>query len=299
MDTTESQERCTEKEVMPRNHDGGGYKSQELADFLEALGCTEEPMGMYYTHQEPVEGVTPKKGCLPSVEQEARNEIDYSGLWKDWSCVLGKIWIARKQKTAAYFDRNRYGCLGGAFFLGYLKPQLEFIVRYVSTGIPNVLEGEHYFESPEAVRNFYEHIDPRPAPNAFCVFKPVTQFAEHEEPEVVVFFARPEVISGLHQLATFVTGDVEVVASPFGSGCANIVTWPIKYLAQGKMRAVLGGWDPSQRRFLKTDELTFALPFPMYSLMVNRWRESFLTADAWKVVKQKIVKSRKAWKEEA
>lgn len=255
-------------------------------------------MGMYYSDREPTDGITPQQGRLPSVEQEARNEIDFSGIWKDWSCVLGKIWIARKKKTAAYFDRDHFGCLGGAFFLGYLKPQLEVIVRYVSTGIPNALEGERYFDSPEAARNFYEHMDPRAAPKRFCVFKPVTQFGDHEEPEVVVFFARPEIISGLHQLATFVTGDLEAVASPFGAGCANIVTWPIKYQAQGRLRAVLGGWDPSERRFVKADELTFAMPFPLYSLMINRWRESFLTADAWKAVKQRIAKSRRAWGEQ-
>jgi len=36
----------------------------------------------------------------------------------------------------------------------------------------------------------------------------------------------------------------------------------------------------------------------MYVLMVKRWRESFLTADAWKAVKQKIAKSRRVWGEE-
>jgi uncharacterized protein (DUF169 family) len=270
----------------------------QLHAFLEVLGAVEEPMGMHYTDKEPEDAVAPKRGILPSVEQEARNQVDFNSLSRDFSCVIGKIWIARHNKTAACFDRERFGCLGGAFFLGYLKPQLDFIVHYVSTGIPKILQGERYFSSPDAARTFYQTIDPRPAPKRFCVFKPVSRFEEHEPPEVVVFFARPEAVSGLHQLATFVTGDPEAVMSPMGAGCANIVTWPVKYLAQGRLKAVLGGWDPSERRYLKPDEITFAMPFPLYELMLDRWKDSFLTADAWQVVKKKILRSRKAWAED-
>ncbi len=272
--------------------------SNDLAAFLEALGKTEEPMAMFYTDKQPEEGVSPKPGRLPSVEQEARREIDFKGLFKDFSCVIGKIWIARKKKTAAYFDRERYGCLGGAFFLGYLKPQLDFVVHYVSSGIKNNMEGERYLSSPEVTRRFYEMIDPRPSPKRFCVFKPISLFDRDETPELVTFFARPEVISGLHQLATFITDDLEVVMSPFGAGCANIVTWPLKYRSQGKFKAVLGGWDPSERVYLRPDEITFTVPFDMYKLMLARWPESFLNANAWQAVKKKIARSRTLWGEE-
>jgi len=266
--------------------------------FLEALGQPEEPMGMFYTDTEPESGVSPKPALLPSIEQEARREIDFKEAFKDFSCVIGKIWIARKKRTAAYFDHERYGCLGGAFFLGYLKPQLDFVVHYVSSGISNIVEGEHYLSSPEVTRRFYERIDPRPAPKRFCVFKPISMFAEDEIPELVTFFARPEVISGLHQLATFITDDLEVVMSPFGSGCANIVTWPLKYLSEGKLKAVLGGWDPSERVYLGTDEITFTVPSDIYKLMLARWPESFLNASAWRAVKKKITRSRRIWGEE-
>ena len=211
--------------------------------------------------------------------------------------MIGNIWRARKKKTAAYFDKERFGCLGGAFYLGFLKPQLNFITYYVSTGIPDQMEGERYLESPEVTRDFFNTIDPPPAPARYCVFKPVTQFKKETPPELVIFFARAEVISGLNQLATFVTNDFEAVYSPFGAGCSNIVTWPLRYLAQGKLKAVLGGWDPSDRKFLKTDEITFTVPFEMFQRMVNRWPESFLTTKTWAMVRKKINRSRKAWGE--
>ena len=65
----------------------------------------------------------------------------------------------------------------------------------------------------------------------------------------------------------------------------------------GQLKAVLGGWDSSDRKFLKPDEITFAVPYEMFQRMVSRWRNSCLTKEAWKTVRKKIELSRKAWKE--
>jgi uncharacterized protein (DUF169 family) len=269
----------------------------EVPGFLEVLGLDEAPLGMHYTAVEPREGFTPQSAILPTVEMEARGEVDWGATFENFACVVGLIWRARKLGKPAYFDRSRFGCLGGAFYLGFLKPQLDFIAHYVSSGIPNVLEGESYLESPAVTRRFFETIDPRPAPAQFCVFKDLSQFGPAETPELVIFFARGEIMSGLHQLATFVTNDFEAVASPFGAGCSNIVTWPVKYREQGRLKAVLGGEDPSDRKFLKPDELTLAVPWEMFTRMVTRYRESFLTRPTWALVKKKIELSRKVWKE--
>jgi uncharacterized protein (DUF169 family) len=269
----------------------------DIRGFLDILGLPEEPMGVYYTDTGPGEGFSPKPGILPTMEQEVRGEVDWGAVFKDFSCVMGNVWLARKKATAAYFDREHFGCLGGAFYLGFLKPQLNFITYYVSTGIPGQMEGEHYLESPEITRHFFENIDPRPAPARFCVFKPISQFDTDERPEVVVFFARGEVTCGLNQLATFVTNDFEAVYSPFGAGCSNMVTWPLRYLSQGKLKAVLGGWDPSDRKFLKPDETTFTVPYEMFVRMVERWPESFLATKTWQGVRKKIDRSRKVWGE--
>ncbi|MBW1981681.1 MAG: DUF169 domain-containing protein [Deltaproteobacteria bacterium] len=274
-------------------------KIEQVAPFLEAVGLDEEPMGMCYTDEEPKVGISPKPQLLPTIEMESRGEVDWSAVFDNFSCVVGNIWRARRKKIAAYFDQERFGCLGGAFYLGFLKPQLDFITYYVSTGIPGQLEGERYLESPEVTRKFFDSIDPPAAPARFCVFKPISQFEAESPPELVIFFVRAEVVSGLHQLATFVTNDFETVLSPFGAGCANIVTWPLRYLASGKLKAVLGGWDPSERKYLKTDEITFTVPFEMFERMVKRWPESFLTTKTWATIRKKIDRSKRAWGEVA
>jgi uncharacterized protein (DUF169 family) len=269
---------------------------QDLPEFLDVLGVEEEPMGIAYTDRKPVDGFTPKPLDLPTREKELENRIDWPSLFGGFSCVIGNIWRARRKATAAWFDATRFGCPGAALWLGYLKPQTETIIHYVSTGIPGHMEGECYSESPDALRRSFEEIDPEPAPARYCVVKPLNLFEEDEVPQVVAFFVRPETLCGLHQHAFFVTNDLQAVVSPWGAACTNLITWPFKYLARGEEKAVLGGWDPSARKFFKTDELSFTVPYAMFLRMVDRYRESFLTTKTWSLVRKKIARSKKAWR---
>lgn len=268
-----------------------------LPRFLEVLGLDEEPLGIFYTDRKPTEGFSPKPMDLPTREKEAQNEIDWQAIFGGFSCVMGNIWRARKKKTAAYFSAEQFGCPGGAFWLGFNKPQVELIIQYVSTGVPDRMPGEFYCDSPDALRKTFEYVDPRPAPKKFCVIKPVSSFKEDEEPELVAFFTRPESLSGLHQLAAFVTNDPEVVASPWGAACGNLVVWPLHYLFKERRKAVLGGWDPSARKFFKTDELSFCVPFDMFVDMLARFEKSFLKTETWATVRKKIARSKKVWNE--
>jgi len=156
-----------------------------------------------------------------------------------------------------------------------------------------------YIESPDQLRRIFEDIDPRPAPKKYCILKPLDLFASTEEPELVSFFARPEVLCGLHQLAAFVTNDPEVVASPWGAACTNLIGWPLKYLEKGQSKAVLGGWDPSARKFFKNDELSFTVPYQLFLDMLDRFEGSFLAQKTWPIVQKKIERSKKVWGEKA
>ncbi|KKL61800.1 hypothetical protein LCGC14_2191680 [marine sediment metagenome] len=266
-----------------------------LQEFLDLLGLMEEPVGIFYTDNKPAEGFSPKPMDLPTREKEIKNEINWQVVFSQFSCVMGNIWRARKKKKAAYFSAEQSGCPGCAFWLGFMKPQTETIIHYVSTGIPDQMEGELYCDSPDELRRIQTYIDPKPASSKFCVAKPLSLFTGNEKPEVVSFFARPETMCGLHQLATFVTNDPEVVTSPWGAACTNLITWPFKYLARGENKAVLGGWDPSARKFFNTDELTFTVPYNMFGQMVKRFGESFLTTKTWATVQKKIARSNQAW----
>lgn len=268
-----------------------------IAGFLNAIGYDEEPMGMFFTDEQPAEGFSPDPMELPTAEREARNEINWEEVFKNHSCVLKNIWLARKKGTAAYFDSARHGCPGAAFYLGFTRPLMETIVHFVSTGIPGVMENcERYIDSPDIARRFYnEEMAPIPAPKRFCVFKPLSHFVKDGKPLLVSFFARPETMAGLFGQTFFVTNDKEAVISPAGSGCALLVTWPFKYVSQGKLKAFMGGWDPSCRPFLKTDEITFTVPYELFERMVNRSQESFLNGPSWSEVKKRVRKSKEVW----
>jgi uncharacterized protein (DUF169 family) len=270
---------------------------KDLPKFLEVLRLDEEPMGIFYTDEQPAKGFSPKPMDMPTKEKEAKNEIDWQSVFGQFSCAMGHIWRARKKKTTAYFSATQFGCPGGAFWLGFNKPQTETIIHYVSTGIPNWTEGEFYCDSPDELRRIFEYVDPRPAPKTFCVVKPISNFSENEDPELITFFTRPESLSGLHQLAAYVTNDPEVVVSPWGAGCGSAVIWPLHYLSKGENRAVIGGWDPSARKFFKTDELSFTVPLAMFGDMLNRFEESFLKTKSWATVQKKIERSKKTWGE--
>jgi uncharacterized protein (DUF169 family) len=267
---------------------------QVVDGFLKALGYTEEPMGLYFSDEQPETGSSPEPMPMPTAEMEIRGEIAPEEVFKKHSCVLRHLLAARKKGIPAYFDKERFGCAGAAFYLGFTKPLLESVVHFISTGMPGMERSERYIDSPDAARRFYNmEMNPLPAPKRFCIFKPVSQFTGDDKPELVVFFAQPETISGLFCHVFFVTGDKEAVVSPAGSGCALLVTWPMKYLAEGKMKAVMGGWDPSCRPFLKNHEITFTVPSALFERMAARWEESFLTGPAWSMAQKRIRRNNK------
>ena len=128
-------------------------KGRKLPQFLERLGLDEPPMGVFYTDQQPEEGYSPKPMDLPTRAKEMADAIDWPQVFGNFSCAMGHIWRARKKKTAAFFSAERFGCPGAAFWLGFNKPQVETIIHYVSSGIPDRMEGEWYCESPDAPLN--------------------------------------------------------------------------------------------------------------------------------------------------
>ncbi|WP_300155187.1 DUF169 domain-containing protein [Solidesulfovibrio sp.] len=268
---------------------------------LELLEHEEGPMGVYYSDAKPEDGFGPKPGELFSREREAAGEIDWGRAFGDtFACVMGKVWLARNKRKAAWISHEACGCMGGGYYTGLYAPYMETIAHYVSTGIPGTpFDGEHYLPSPQTMRAFLEDCAPPPATGKYCVFKPLEAFAPGEEPLVIVFFARPEVINGLHSLTCYAAGSHLAVVSPFSAACGSMVAWPLVYQQRGEERAVLGGFDLSARKFLKTDEMLFSIPLPFYRKMLDVMEASALTRHTWQGVLKKVRKSNQTWARDA
>ena len=266
---------------------------------LELLGHDEAPFGVHYSDIKPEGGYGPKPGEIFSRERENSGRIDWEKAFSNFSCLVGNIWLARKKSQAAWISHEECGCMGGGFYTGVYSPYLEMNVLFVSTGIPGThIEGEHYLPSPESMRTFMEDTAPPAAAGKYCIIKPLEQFGLGETPLVITFFARPEVLNGLYSLACYAAENHLAVVSPFSAACGSIVAWPLVYQARGEERAVLGGFDLTARKFLKTDELTFSVPLSLYHKMLETMESSALTRHTWEVVRKKVRRSMRTWGEE-
>jgi hypothetical protein len=265
---------------------------------LDLLGHDEDPFGVHYADVKP-QGFGPKAGEIYSRERELAGTIDWGKAFGNFSCLAGHIWLARKKKKAAWISREECGCMGGGFYSGIYRPYLEMNVLYVSTGVPGTpVEGEHYMPSPESMRAFMEDTAPPAATGTYCIIKPLDQFAGDDPPLVVTFFVRPEALNGLVSLVFYATGDHRAVVSPFSAVCGSIIAWPLVYQQRNEERAVLGGFDISARKFLKTDEMIFSVPLALYRKMLAVMEDSALARGKWGgEARKKVLKSRRAWGE--
>jgi len=189
--------------------------------------------------------------------------------------------------TPLRFGSASIGCPGGQRYSGFSETIDEGFEYYLSYGIPGKLEGERYKKSPELVREMLRESPRFVAPGKYLVFKRWDQLDESDEPEVVIFFAEPDVIAGLFTLANF-DAIGEGVVAPFCSGCSSIIMQP--YLEGGRdtPRCVFGMFDPSARSYVGFDCLSFAVPMNRFIQMVENMPESFLITGTWETIKERL-----------
>jgi len=238
--------------------------------FKEILGLNESPLGIYYTNDLP-QGITPREGIQ--------------------GCMIGLLQNARKKGKTVYFDKTHFGCPGGAYYMGFSESPMPKIEYFLSCGIPGEMEGERYIKTPERAREYFAKMIPRRAPATYCVFKPIEQFQNDMRPEVVVFFATPDVLSGLFTLVNYALERTDAVFAPFGSGCGVMLTYPLKEAVREQPRAVLGMFDVSARPMVEKDILTLSMPYSLFLKLLENISGSFLETESWKKVHRRIQKS--------
>jgi len=246
------------------------FSEESWKRFRETLGLQESPLGIYYTNDKP-EGITPKEGIT--------------------GCMIGLLQSARKKGKTVYFDKSHFGCPGGAYYMGFRDLPMPNIEYFLSCGIPGQMEGERYIKTPELAKKYFGMIKPRPAPFTYCVFKPIEQFLQGAvKPEVVAFFASPDILAALFTLTNYALEKTDAVYTPFGSGCSAILTHPLREAEKDQSRAILGMFDVSARPMVEKDVLTFAMPYSVFLKLLENVSGSFLQTESWKKVLQRIQK---------
>jgi uncharacterized protein (DUF169 family) len=227
----------------------------------------ELPITFYYTNEEGhAEFVKP--GSVPR-------------------CVIGALAEVRNGRSLC-FGADSIGCPGGRRYLGFAEEIMPDFEYFLSCGIPGKLEGERYKKSPELVKEVLKYMPKIEVPGRFIVFKRWDQIEASDHPEVIIFFAQPDVLSGLFTLASFDEAGQNQVMAPFGSGCSTIVQYPYLEINAQHPRAVIGMFDVSARPYVPQNTLTFSVPMNKFVRMIENMEESFLITPSWASVQKRI-----------
>jgi len=207
-----------------------------------------------------------------------------------WMCMIGQLApVLRKGKTISFAEET-FGCFGGKRYCGFPVEDSSVFKYFLSHGIPGEVEGERYKKTPELVEDYMADM-PAPAAEAkYIVFKRWDTVEEEDEPQVVVFFASPDVLSGLFTLANFAFPGQQGVIAPFCSGCGSIISYPLAERERDEPRAVVGMFDVSARPYVKEGVLSFAAPMKRFEQMIADMDESFLITGSWEKVSRRIAK---------
>jgi uncharacterized protein (DUF169 family) len=241
-------------------------KTSFVASWIKYFGTAELPLAFYYTDSEGVERVP-----TPSAHM----------------CMIGVLARARKG-TSLRFDVDSIGCAGGRRYTGYQQEISPTFQYFLSCGLPGKFEGERYKKTPEIVREMLKIAPKFAAPARSIVFKRFDKLEEGDDPAAVIFFATPDVLSGLFTLANFDETEPNGVFCPFSAGCGSIVQYPYLENSSERPRAVLGMFDVSARPFVPKDTLTFAVPMKKFLRMAGNMEESFLITHSWEKVRGRI-----------
>ena len=224
----------------------------------EYFDDAELPIAFYYTDGEKV----------------AENDPSTAG-----RCLIADL-VKVREGTPLRFGADSIGCPGGRRYTGFSETMADNFEYFLSCGIPGIVEGERYKKSPELVREAMKRLPKSKAPKKFIVFKRWDQLEDLDEPEVVIFFATPDVLAGLYTLANFDEFEEGVVA-PFSSGCSSIVMYPYFERNNKRPRCVFGMFDPSARPYVPSDVITIAAPMNKFTRMIENMQESFLVTGTW------------------
>src|SRR4030066_1752963 len=199
-----------------------------IESFMEAFGMSGAPVLFRYADDLPRGTLSPPEGgrvCL--------------------FALLGKT---RTEGVPVALSPSHHGCPGGGYYLGFLETPREGIEYFLSCGIPGKMEGERYIRTPELARARFAKGPVRPAPKRYGLFTRADTPHSPAPPEVVIFFASPDLLAGLPFLASFARGD-DAVTAPVSSGCGAIVTLPLAGGVRSDPRAGMGLFALSARPY--------------------------------------------------
>lgn len=206
---------------------------------------------------------------------------------KGWNCLICELARVRKGESLVY-NSDTVVCGGAKRYTGYNVEMNSTFRYFLSCGIEGKVRGERYKITPEVVDETQKHLIRLPSEGKNLIFKRWDMLSEDDTPDVVIFFAQPEVLSGLFTLANYDQVDPQGVITQFSAGCGSVIHYPYLEKDKDNPKCVLGMFDPSARPCVPVNTLSFAIPMRKFRNMVGYMEESFLITPTWDKVKSRF-----------
>ena len=188
---------------------------------------------------------------------------------------------AAREGTPVALSAEVIGCGGGKLYTGF-SDMPERVPNFVSLT-------EKYKRTPEMVADYVKGLEMPRSTKPYLNFVRADQAESLEDFAGVMFYATPDVLSGLCGWAFYDSNETDAVVARFGSGCSTVVSMTVVENARGGHRCFLGLFDPSVRLWVGKDELSFTVPMSRFTVMLGTMRECFLFgAPAWQRVKARL-----------
>lgn len=195
-------------------------------------------------------------------------------------CVFKQFHKAADGTTVTLSAKN-LTCGGVKPYLGFGSVP-ERVYGFVS-------EVEKYKKSPALVKNAIEQIDARPSEKEYINFVRADKLTSFDEMEGLIFFASPDVLSGLFTWANYDSDDLNAVMAPWGSGCSEAITSMVNENRRGGKHCFIGLFDVSARPYFRPDILSFSIPRSRFMEMCDTLSQCCIAgAPAWLKVRKRI-----------
>ncbi len=188
---------------------------------------------------------------------------------------------AAREGTPVSLSIEVIGCGGGKLYTGFTDMP-ERVPGFVSLK-------EKYKKAPEMVADYVNGLNMKRTEKPYLNFTRIDKAESFEGTEGVMFYATPDMLSGLSGWAFYDTNEPDAVVSMFGSGCSTVVSMTVVENEKKGHRCFLGLLDPSVRPWVGKNELSFTIPFSRFVPMMETMKDTFLFGShAWEKVKQRL-----------
>ena len=232
----------------------------------EALKLQTYPVAVYRTNEKPEGALQFKQGV--------------------WGCVIAMLNAAAVKGKTAAFNLDTVACPGGKAGLGLKEFEPGVIEYFLSVGGKGPKPGEHYKKTPELALEYITNA-PKTKTPAYLIFCPLEQIGEIM-PEEIIFLVNADQLSGLATLANYDSPSQDNVHTLFGSGCMQSVLYGLEEEEAGGKHCFIGLTDPSARKCISKDMLSFSVPYRRFPELETNVEGSFLQTETWKIIAGRI-----------